>query len=217
MQRTVWWIAAVAIGTFAAASAWALPPVGGPAPGPIGAAPNVGARAALPLPGAARRETRREDRRFGVDGRFNWYGNRWWYWLPANRWTYYDNGAWQNYTDNDQANYQTNDDRYEFYDGQWWYAMPGGRWDVYADGRWSEYNGNEAPQRRISGYRGLPDEGRREDNGGRPDERAPLNPGNIQPNVPNPGNIQPNVPNPGNVRPNVPNPGNNAVPGGNVP
>jgi hypothetical protein len=29
------------------------------------------------------------------DPRYQWYNNQWWYWLPTNRWSYYDHGGWR--------------------------------------------------------------------------------------------------------------------------
>jgi hypothetical protein len=30
-----------------------------------------------------------------LDPRYQWYNNQWWYWLPSNRWSYYDQGSWR--------------------------------------------------------------------------------------------------------------------------
>lgn len=30
-----------------------------------------------------------------LDSRYQWYNNQWWYWLPSNRWSYYDQGSWR--------------------------------------------------------------------------------------------------------------------------
>ena len=217
MQRTAWWTAAAAIVGLAAGNARAKAPADGPHPD-VGenSASHVGGN---PVEGDGNAAQGKQDAResngshrdrgdevlsfSGEHGRYHWSSGHWWYWLPSDRWAYYDNGAWQDYAaansarpTNDQ-NVQIADDRYEFYNGQWWYAMPDERWVVWGSGSWRDYNGNEGPERRSSGYRGLPDEKAHVDNGVGREEHLPSNGAGQLPHdtqrrmergAPNPGN-----------------------------
>ncbi len=116
----------------------------------------------------APRETPREGERSEYAGANGWryrYNNgAWWYWLPANRWMYYDNGAWQDYAA-DNAAYDNStvtldvpsDPNYYWYNNAWWYLMPGNRWSYYEGGRWRDGAPGMGPQRRETGYRGIPE------------------------------------------------------------
>jgi hypothetical protein len=90
--------------------------------------------------------------------------------LPTNRWSYYDNGAWQEYTADNATTYDNStptvtadvpsDPNYYWYNNQWWYWLPGGnRWSYYDHGGWREAEAGKGPQRRETGYRGVPDNG----------------------------------------------------------
>jgi hypothetical protein len=84
MKATLVSIAAV-VAILIGASAWGQEIVGAPQP----AAPTV-APAAVVQPVAAKVVV-------GPSWRYRWYGNRWWYWTPANQGMWYGPGGWTVY------------------------------------------------------------------------------------------------------------------------
>jgi hypothetical protein len=64
-------------------------------------------------------------------GRYRWDGGRWWYWLPSNRWMYYNDGNWVDYS----SDYGGADSNYRWYNGYWWYWTANG-WLVWMNGQW---------------------------------------------------------------------------------
>ncbi len=67
---------------------------------------------------------------------------------PKNRWTYYDNGAWQDYgveTSTVTVPVAT-DPNYYWYNNQWWY-LSGNRWVYYDHDHWHDGAREMGPKR----------------------------------------------------------------------
>ena len=88
--------------------------------------------------------------------RYRYENGAWWYWMPNNRWTYYDNGGWQDYAVDNVAPsvpVATDPNFYWFHD-QWWYAHPGNRWSYYDHGHWNDGAPGMGPTRREVEHHG---------------------------------------------------------------
>jgi hypothetical protein len=95
--------------------------------------------------------------------RFKQHEGRWWYWLPSNRWVYWQNSAWvldsaatdrtpvvdapgappiQLPEGDGRAKDPANAWRFKMHEGRWWYYMPDQTWSVYSDTKnaWVKYD-----------------------------------------------------------------------------
>jgi len=88
--------------------------------------------------------------------RYRYEKGAWWYWSPKNHWTYYDNGAWQDYSDDNSTDSGpvASDPNFYWYHEQWWYLLPGNRWQFYDHGKWRDGAAGMGPQWREGDHRG---------------------------------------------------------------
>ena len=60
----------------------------------------------------------------GDGWRYRWYGGRWWYWLPENRWVYSYGNQWLNYVPSAQAYTYYYTPNYSYNYAQPYYTSP---------------------------------------------------------------------------------------------
>ncbi len=108
--------------------------------------------------------------------RYRYENGAWWYWQPNNHWTYYDNGAWQDYAVETPVVPEVpvapvpvaippapvvavpvapvpSDPNYYWYNNQWWYWNTDRHWTYYDHGHWHDGAVGMGPKRREEEHR----------------------------------------------------------------